>query len=66
MMYGTLLNVVDWRRSQRPLRATRSPDAVRPVTSLGTTVNAQRVPVNPALLENERNSMATSRAPSTS
>ena len=37
------MNRVDWRRSQSPWRATRSPTAVRPVTSRGTTVKAQRV-----------------------
>ena len=36
------------------------------VTDLGTTVKAQRVPVKPALFEKLRNSIATSRAPSTS
>jgi len=33
---------------------------------LGTTVNAHRVPVKPAVFEKLRNSIATSRAPSIS
>ena len=66
MTYATPLNFVDWRRTQSACRLTGSPDADRPWSSLGTTVYAQRVPVNPALFENDRNSMATSRAPSIS
>jgi len=36
------------------------------MSSFGTTVNAQRVPVKPAVFEKLLNSMATSRAPSIS
>ena len=44
-------------------KATFSPLRVLPFSDSGTTVNAQRTPVKPPLLENERNSMAHSRAP---
>ena len=64
--YGTPLNLVDCRRNHKPCRLTASPAAERPMSSFGTTVKAQRVPVNPAVFEKLRNSMATSRAPSTS
>jgi hypothetical protein len=60
------LNFVDWRRNQSAWRLEGSPRAVRPWSSFGTTVNAQRVPVNPAVFEKLRNSMAHSRDPSIS
>ena len=62
----TPLNLVHWRRFQRPHSSTGSPWAALPIRPRGTTVRAQRVPVKPAFLENERNSMAHSRAPSIS
>ena len=66
MMYGTPLNLVDCRRNHSAWRLTGSPAADCPISSFGTTVKAQRVPVNPAVFEKLLNSMATSRAPSIS
>ena len=57
---------MDCRRNQSAWRLDGWPLAVRPWSSLGTTVKAQRVPVNPAVFEKLRNSMAHSRAPSIS
>src|SRR6266536_92813 len=60
--YATPLNLVDWRRNQSSWRLTGAPVADRPMSSFGTTVKAQRVPVKPAVFEKLLNSMATSRA----
>jgi len=57
---------VDWRRFHSFQTSTLEPSAAFPVRVLGTTVKAQRVPVKPAFLEKDRNSMAQSLAPSIS
>src|SRR5687767_4242549 len=62
-MYATELNLVVCRRVHSLCSGTADPSAARPLTLFGTTVNAQRTPVKPAVLLNERNSIATSRAP---
>ena len=41
----------------------KGPRSSRRFSSFGTTVNAHRTPVNPAVLEKDLNSIATSRAP---
>src|SRR5579872_7383695 len=61
--YETPLNFVVCRRFQRLWSDTASPELVVPIRDLGTTVKAQRTPVNPAVLLKLRNSIATSRAP---
>ena len=58
-IYGTPLNLVVWRRSHI-LFSLPSASAV------GTTVQPQRVPVKPAILEKEQNSIAQVFAPSIS
>ncbi len=55
-----------WRRDQSLWNSTRLPSAAVPVSDFGTTMYAQRVPVNPAVFEKLRNSIAHSRAPSIS
>jgi hypothetical protein len=60
------LNFVVWRRDHSAFSETREPSGAAPVTVFGTTMNAQRTPVNPARLEKLRSSSAQSRAPSIS
>ena len=55
------VELVHWRRFHMAFRLWPSRSS-----SLGTTVYPQRAPVNPAVFENERNSMAQVLAPSTS
>eukprot|EP00975_Prorocentrum_lima_P007094 1523938-Prorocentrum_lima.AAC.1 len=57
------LNLVHWRRFHIRFSGMRSPSSVAAVSYFGTTVYPQRTPVNPAVFEKLRNSIATFFAP---
>src|ERR1035437_10238347 len=64
--YDTPLNFVVCLLNQRGYRGFSDPSELEATRFLGITVEAQRVPVNPAVFEKLRNSIATSLAPSIS
>jgi hypothetical protein len=57
------LNFVVERRSQRACRLVSFPSRLAAINVFGTTVKAQRNPVNPPFFEKLRNSIAHWRAP---
>lgn len=62
-MYEAPLNLLSWRLLHSRFRLTRFPPSVAAVTSFGMTVYPHLTPVNPAVFEKLRNSMATFFAP---